>query len=127
MHMQSHGIQIDLIRIGDRVFVEFTLRGKLTHEDYKTFVPFVESAIGGLPPKSLYILVDMRKFEGWTPRAAWDDFRFGLEIRKDVAKMAIVGDRKWEELAAKMTDWMIAGDAKFFNSIEEARRWLRTD
>ncbi len=124
MQIKTHGIAIELTRSQERVNVEFTLLGKLTHDDYETFVPFIESAVKNLPPRSLDILIDMTRFEGWTLEAAWDDFRFGLEIRQDIHKMAVVGDKKWEELFTKMAGWLISGKAKFFRDKEEARRWL---
>ncbi len=124
MHIRTSGIFIELFREEEEVYVEFTLRGKLTHEDYETFVPFIESAIKDLPPNRLKILIDMKDFEGWSLEAAWDDFKFGLEIREDIEKMAVVGDKKWEELFTKMVGWLISGKAKFFRDKEEARRWL---
>ncbi len=124
MQIKTHGIFIELTQNEEEVYVEFTLLGKLTHQDYETFVPFIESAVKALPPKSLNILVDMTRFEGWTLEAAWDDFRFGLEIREDIKKMAVVGNRKWEEVFTKITSWMIPGKARFFHDKEEALAWL---
>ncbi len=124
MQIKTHGIFIELTQSEEEVYVEFTLLGKLTHEDYETFVPFIESAVKALPPKSLNILIDMTRFEGWTLEAAWDDFRFGLEIREDIKKMAVVGNRKWEEVFTKITSWMIPGKARFFHDKEEALAWL---
>jgi hypothetical protein len=124
MQIRTHGIRIELTRVDGKVFIEFVLLGKLPHEDYETFVPLIENAIRSLPPKRLDILVDMRRFEGWTPKAAWDDFKFGLEMRDDIDKMAVVGDKTWEALFTKMAGWMISGEAKFFESVEEARSWL---
>jgi hypothetical protein len=124
MQIKTHGISIELTQAENELYLEFKLIGKLTHEDYETFVPFIESAVKNLPPRSLNILVDMRDFEGFTLKAAWDDFKFGLEIRDDIRKMAVVGDKKWEELFVKLTDFMLPGKAKFFHSIEEAHAWL---
>ncbi len=124
MQIKTHGVSIELTQSDGEVYVEFTLVGKLTHEDYELFVPFIESAVKSLPPKSLNILIDMTGFEGWTLEAAWDDFKFGLEIRKDINKMAVVGDKKWEELFTKMAGWMISGKAKFFHDREDATSWL---
>ncbi len=124
MHIRTSGIFIELFREGEEVYVEFTLKGRLTHEDYETFVPFIESAIKDLPPGNLKILIDMREFKGWSLEAAWDDFKFGLHLRKDIDKMAVVGNREWEELFTRMAGWIISGKAKFFRDKEEARRWL---
>ena len=50
----------------------------------------------------------------WEPRAVWDDFKLGLKIGFNIDKVAIYGDQKWQELAAKIGNWFISGEMKFF-------------
>jgi len=45
------------------------------------------------------ILVNAEKFEGWESGGAWDDFTFQDESDPFVEKLAIVGDKRWEDLA----------------------------
>ncbi len=46
---------------------------------------------------SLLILVE--DFEGWQRGGRWDDLTFSMGHDAQIEKLAIVGDRKWEDLA----------------------------
>jgi hypothetical protein len=52
----------------------FKLSGKLHDEDYKTFVPLLDSAMatGG----KVRILAQFHDFHGWDANALWDDIKF---------------------------------------------------
>lgn len=45
------------------------------------------------------LLILTERFEGWQRGGAWGDVSFSAEHDKDILKMAIVADRKWEDLA----------------------------
>lgn len=49
------------------------------------------------------ILVIAEKFLGWERGGAWDDFSFQSEQDVHIERMAIVGERKWEDLALLFT------------------------
>jgi hypothetical protein len=66
----------------------------------------------------------MRDFKGWKLMAAWDDFKFGVKHRNAFDKMAIVGNKKWEETSAGMMSHMARGKVKFFKEREKALSWL---
>ena len=122
--IKEHGIGIAIKRSGKRLFIEIAMVGKLTHEDYKMFVPMIDKALKEIKGIEVDLLVDMRAFKGWEIEAAWDDLKFGLKHRNAFDKMAIVGDKKWEELSVKMMSHMMKGKAKFFKSREKALEWL---
>ena len=44
------------------------------------------------------ILVVAENFEGWQRGGNWGDISFQLEHDAEIERMAIVGDRKWEDL-----------------------------
>ena len=98
--------------------------GKLTHEDYETFVPLIDRALKEAKGLEVDLLVDMRHFRGWEWLAAWDDMKFGLKHRNSFDKMAIVGDKKWEEVSVKMFSHMMKGKSKFFKDRQKALEWL---
>jgi hypothetical protein len=125
--IKEHGIGIAIKRSKKRLFIELTMIGKLTHEDYKVFVPMIDKALKGAKGLEVDLLVDMRGFKGWEMLAAWDDMKFGLKHRNDFSKMAIVGDKKWEEISTKMMSHLMSGKSKFFKSREKALTWLLKD
>jgi hypothetical protein len=122
--IKEHGIGIAIKRSKKRLFIELTMAGKLTHEDYKVFVPMIDKALKKAKGLEVDMLVDMRQFKGWEMLAAWDDMKFGLKHRNSFSKMAIIGNKKWEELSTKMMDHMMGGESKFFKSREKALAWL---
>jgi hypothetical protein len=51
----------------------------------------------------LRLLVLAEDFEGWGKAGDWGDVSFQAENDALIERMAIVGDRKWEELALMFT------------------------
>jgi len=102
------------------------LSGKLTHDDYqKTLIPMFDQAIE--KSGKIRVLLDLAEdFRGWELHAAWDDFVFGLKHFNDFEKIALVGDKDWEEWMAKLAKPFTKADVKFFKrpETEEAWKWL---
>ena len=122
--IKEHGISVAIKKANDKLFIELTMIGKLTHEDYETFVPMIDKALKESKNLEADILVDMREFKGWKLRAAWDDMKFGIKYRNKFKKMAVVGDKKWEELSIEMMDHLSKGKMKFFKDRDKALNWL---
>ncbi len=122
--IKEHGIGIAIKRNKKRLFIEITMLGKLTHEDYQIFVPMVDKALKEAKGIEADLLVDMRGFKGWGFMAAWDDFKFGVKHRNAFKKTAIVGNKKWEETSTAMMSHLMKGKSKFFKEREKALSWL---
>ena len=100
------------------------IAGKLTHHDYEVMVPMLETAIENIKEPKISALVDITELEGWELRAAWDDLKFGLKHGGKFEKIAIIGNKKWEEVMAKVAGWFISGDIEYFEEHEKAHAWL---
>jgi len=124
IEISTKGIGIEIKSISDKFFVEIDIYGKLTHTDYEVMIPVIEHAIKASANRELDILVDMRDFEGWELEAMIDDIKFGLEIKDSFDKMAIVGDKSWEEWSVKAMSHLAKGDIRYFEDYDEAMRWL---
>ncbi len=122
--IEEHGISVALKRENGKLYGELKMIGKLTHEDYEVFVPILERALKEAKGLEIDMLVDMTQFKGWKARAAWDDMVFGLKHRKSFDKMAIVGKKKWEEVAVKMMKPLMKGKIRFFKDKQKALKWL---
>ncbi|HLW67125.1 MAG TPA: STAS/SEC14 domain-containing protein [Gemmataceae bacterium] len=70
------------------------LSGKLTKEDYKTFVPHVERLIA--QNGKVRLLVQMHDFHGWDMGGLWEDFRFDWKHFGHIERLALVGEKRWE-------------------------------
>jgi len=122
--IKEHGISIAIKRSKKRVFIEIAMIGKLKHEDYQLFVPTIDKALKSAKGLEVDMLVDMKGFKGWEFLAAWDDFKFGVKHRNAFDKMAIVGNKKWEEASTAMMSHLMTGESKFFKEREKALSWL---
>ncbi len=124
MAISRHGLSIGMERSGSDFYMTLTAIGKLTHEDYEVITPFIDSAVAGVKDPAIKMLFDAREMEGWEARAAWDDFKLGVKHGREFNTIAIVGNKRWQEMAAKLGSWFIAGEARFFDEIDEALDWL---
>jgi hypothetical protein len=124
MTFKKHGISFGLERVDEEFILFIKAQGKLTHSDYATMVPLLESALKGVEKPHLKVLADLSEFEGWELRAAWDDLKLGLKHGSEFEKIAIYGHKSWQELAAKVGSWFVSGDVKSFDDYEQALTWL---
>ena len=123
--MMRHGLSIGIERIGNDFFLSLKAVGKLTHADYEIINPMIDSALAGIKSPRIKVLVDGSELEGWELRAAWDDFKLGLKHGGEFDKVAIFGNKKWQEYSAKIGSWFISGEVKYFEDLNEALSWIQ--
>ena len=85
----------------------------------------MESALEGVPDAGAKVYIGGSEFEGWELRAAWEDFRRGLMHGNEFEKIAIFGHKKWQETAAKLDAWFVAGEIRFFKDSDLSLKWLQ--
>lgn len=127
MTIKKHGLSIGIERVDERFFLSMKVVGKLTHEDYQTITPMIDAALEGVSDPKVNVLIDGSEMEGWELRAAWDDFKMGLKHGSEFKKIAIVGNKKWQQNVAKMGGWFISGTVKYFEFEDDALKWLQAE
>ncbi len=127
MSVSKHGISIGINRINDNFYVGIKAIGTLTHNDYEFMTPVLEDALKEVKQPRIKVIFDATEFEGWEARAAWDDFKLGIKHGKEFSKIAFVGNKRWEQLAAKVGSWFIRGEIKYFEDYDEAVDWIELD
>jgi hypothetical protein len=124
MSTKPRGLSLGAYCLDERAFIEMRAVGKLTHADYQLITPMIEDAIAASSDYGVDILVDAREFEGWEPKAAWDDLKLGLKHRKSWRRVALVGNKKWEQQVVKVMGWFISGETKYFEDTDAALDWI---
>jgi hypothetical protein len=124
MDIKRHGLSVGFERIENNIYFTLKAVGKLTHADYETIVPMLESAMESVKHPNVKVLIDGTELEGWELRAAWDDFKLGLKHGNDFDKIAIYGNKGWQEIAARVGSWFTSGEVRYFDNIETAVSWL---
>jgi hypothetical protein len=113
---------VELVSTGN--LLEVRLTGKLTKEFYERLAPEVEKMIA--EHGKLRILMIMHDFHGWTAGALWEDIKFEFKHSRDIEKLAMVGDSKWEKGMAAFCKPFTKATIRYFDSkqIDEARKWI---
>lgn len=106
--------------------LDVKLGGKLTRQDYETFVPEVERLIK--QSGKIRMLVQMTDFHGWEVGALWEDIKFDLKHFGDIERLALVGDSKWEKGMAAFCKPFTTASIKYFDESKQAdaRAWIQS-
>jgi hypothetical protein len=115
---------LDLQETGSGTVLDVRVSGKLSKADYERFVPEVEAKIK--EQGKLRILMEMCDFRGWELGALWEDIKFDLKHFGDIERLAMVGDKKWEEWMAKFCGPFTKARIRYFDQSEadKARSWI---
>ncbi len=113
------------IPVNEKNIFAFKATGKLTDEDYQSFLPRLSTLIHKYGKLSLFI--ELEDFRGWEPKAAWDDMHWGLEHDQDFDRIAIVGDNRWMKFMVALADLFTDAEIRFFtrDNADKAWDWLR--
>lgn len=125
MNTSKHGLSIGIERIGGNFFFSLKAVGKLTHEDYEIITPMIDAALSGVKEPSVDAIIDCTELEGWELRAAWDDLKLGLKHNNEFNKIAIYGNKNWQEIMARVGAWFVSGEIKYFENLNDAADWLK--
>lgn len=114
---------IELNENTEQHLLEVKASGKLSAEDYHNFEPAVEQLIES---GKIKILFEMHDFHGWEMGAMWEDIKFATKHCRDVEKIAMIGDQKWEKWMSMICKPFTMSKIKYFDDgqQDEARQWL---
>lgn len=115
---------VELKEYDDGKLLEVHLTGKLAREDYEELVPAVERLV--TQHGKIDLLVAMHDFHGWTAGALWEDTKFAVHHYRDVKRLALVGETKWQAGMATFCKPFTTAKVRYFESSEAvaARGWL---
>jgi len=110
--------------------IGFKVIGKLTVEDIEGFEPQIEFLIAERKHKPIGILADLSEMHGADWGARWNEMRFLQKHTGHIARMAVVGADKWEEIVAIITAGaaVLQSETRYFDTSEilPAWEWVRT-
>jgi hypothetical protein len=108
-------------------YLEVRATEKLSKKDYEQFVPAVEKLIA--QHGKVRMLFEMHDFHGWEAGALWEDIKFDVKHFRDIARLALVGESKWEKGMAAFCKPFTTAKIRYFDSKDaaEARKWIAED
>jgi hypothetical protein len=99
----------------------FKMSGKLHDADYKQFVPAIDAAVA--KHGKVRLLALFQDFHGWDLHALWDDIKFSTTHCTQLERIALVGDRKWEEWMAKVCKPFTMAKVQYFDASQTDVAW----
>jgi hypothetical protein len=116
---------IELLPESSGKVLAFKMSGKLHDEDYKKFVPLVDDAIA--KEGKVRMLAQFHDFHGWDLHALWDDIKFATTHCTRIERIAMVGEKRWQEWMAKVCKPFTMAKIRYFDAadLDQAWAWLR--
>jgi hypothetical protein len=102
----------------------FRLSGKLHDADYQHFVPVIEAAVAKLG--KIRLLAQFHDFHGWDLHALWDDIKLSAKLCHDIDRIALAGEKTWQEWMVKLCKPFTAARVRYFDAaqLDAAQAWL---
>jgi len=107
--------------------LEVELTEKLVKEDYETFVPVADRLVK--QHGKIRMLVSMHDFHGWTVSAMWEDTKFAAHHYRDIERLAVVGETRWQHGMAMFCKPFTTAKVRYFDQkdMSEAHEWLEAE
>ncbi|MFB9865557.1 STAS/SEC14 domain-containing protein [Rufibacter immobilis] len=116
---------VEAIKTGKADLVAFKLSGSLDKTDYDTvLIPAMEEKISRFGKINLFW--EMADMGGWKPSGLWEDVKFDLKHQDDFKRIAIVGDKSWEDWMTQLMKPFTSAEIKYFDvrQREDAMEWV---
>lgn len=100
--------------------------GAIAGDDYERFRPIVDEKVR--QHGKVRLLIHMDAFGGWGDLdAAWEDLKLDAVHYGDVERLAMVGEERWQDWTAQLTDLLAPGDVRYFDEadLDGAWAWVR--
>ena len=107
--------------------IRIMVGGTLDGSDYGHFVPLFER-IAAREQGSVAMVTELAPdFSGWDLGGLWRELKFDVRHKDSFGRIAIVGDRRWEEWGTRLFDPLFRAEMKFFGwaDLDSAERWAR--
>jgi len=117
---------IQKLKESSRKAIGFKLSGKVSDNEYKAFAAGVETFIADQGKIRLLMIVDYP--QDFDLKAAWDDLVFWIKHIRDIERLAIIGQKKWEKWLELLAKPFIHAEVKYYktSNIEDAWNWIKS-
>ena len=112
---------LEHLETGVADIVCFRLSGKMLEEDYRALAPCIEDVLKR--EGSVKLFAELEDFHGWDWHAAWGEIKFGARYYRDIRRVAMIGDRKWEERLAVLFKPFTRTEVRYFDKSRTNAAW----
>jgi len=121
---------IELLKESEGRAVGFRVTGRVTADEVAAFEPQIERAIEHGGKKPIGVLADLSAMAGADWGARWEEIRFLSRWAEHIARVAVVGAKRWEEIRAEVLGGtvLVQADTRYYaaGEILHAWHWVKT-
>lgn len=98
--------------------------GTIDTEDMEGLLPILKEKIEKHGKARWYY--EMKDFNGWKVEAFWEDIKFDFKHSRDFEKIAMVGEKKWQDWMTQTMKPFSPAEIKYFDLSDEklAKEWI---
>jgi hypothetical protein len=111
----------------EEAWIEAKIRGKIEATDFEKIEPVADGLIEH-EGKLKGLVLNVTEFSGWESlNALLTHLKFVKAHHRYLERVALVGNRQWQEAVPKLASIFVAATLKFFpeENLDEARAWVR--
>lgn len=115
---------IQILNSENKQVIAVKIAGDISKKDIQKIHPLIHNVRNkGMKVRWYFELVD---FTGYDLDGLWADLKVDVAHFNGYGKMAMVGHKKWQELATEVTDFFTSSEVRFFepHQKEEAKQWI---
>ena len=115
---------LQIIELTKNNLIATKASGKLRKEDIEKIHPLIHAILDRGMKVRWYF--EMDNLTGWDLPGLWEDLKMDTAHAKDYEKIAMVGDKKWQEWITLFMKPFTNAEIKYFNidQKEDAKKWI---
>ena len=105
--------------------VGFKVTGKLAGDEMKAFAERIDAVVA--EAGTVHLFIQLEDFSGFEMEVLWEKAKFAFQHLRDIERMAVVGDRAWEEWWVTIAGALAPAETRYFDhdDIDAAWVWLK--
>jgi SpoIIAA-like len=105
--------------------IGFKVSGKVTAEEVEGIEEQIRFLIAERGNRPIGIVADLTEMESVDWKARWEEMRFLQKYTNHIARIAVIGADKWEEVAGMAITGtaLLQGETVYFHSSESLHAW----
>ena len=116
---------LQILELTNKNLIATEASGKLTAKDIEKIHPLIHAILDRGMKVRWYF--EMKDFDGWDVKGFWEDLKMDAAHAKDYEKIAMVGNKKWQNWITKFMKPFTNAEIKFFDlkDKETAKQWIK--
>ena len=100
--------------------------GQLKGHDMEKINPLVHNIVASGQKIRWYF--EMVNFTGWNAKGLWEDLKMDLEHASNYEKIAMVGEKKWQDWITQFMKPFTSAEIRYFDVADKAaaRAWIES-